>query len=233
MGEGEGMNTLFEIQDAPKVRHPAKYSDVLLPVFIRMLRGSTRILDPFGGVGGIFILQPWLPDAQIEAVEIEPEYAAQNSRTTLGNALYLPWPDNYFDAVCTSPTYSNRMADCHNARDGSRRNTYTHAIGHKLHPDNSGAMQWGPEYKNFHVSAWREAKRVLQPGGKFILNIKDHIRNGKRQYVTDWHIEALGILGFSVMEHAQVECPGNRNGENAEKRMAYESVILFRLQVPA
>jgi hypothetical protein len=221
------MEMLIDIPAVKKVRHPAKYTDVLLPVFIQMLRGSKRIIDPFGGTGKLFDIQPWLPDAQVECVEIEPEWAALNPRTTLGNALALPWPNNYFDACCTSPTYSNRMADSHEAKDASRRNTYTHAIGRKLHPDNSGQLQWGPKYKGFHIKAWTEAKRVLCPGGKFILNIKDHYRNGKRQYVTDWHIETLGLLGFNLIEHRQIECPGNRQGENGGLRMAYESVILF------
>ncbi len=30
-------------------------------------------------------------------------------------------------------------------------------------PDNSGAMQWGPEYREFHEQAWTEAVRVLRP----------------------------------------------------------------------
>ena len=48
-------------------------------------------------------------------------------------------------------------------------------------------MQWGDAYRSFHVKAWREAWRVLRPGGRFVLNIKDHIRNGERMPVTDWH----------------------------------------------
>ena len=32
--------------------------------------------------------------------------------------LELPWPENTFDAICTSPTYGNRMADHHDARGG-------------------------------------------------------------------------------------------------------------------
>ena len=123
------------------VRHPAKYTDKLLPVFAELLTGRTRILDPFAGTGKIFELAQWLPEADIQAVEIEPEWAAMNPRTTLGNALHLPWPAESFDAVCTSPCYANRMADHHEAKDASQRNTYRHALGHPLQPDNAGAMQ--------------------------------------------------------------------------------------------
>ena len=56
------------------IAHPAKYTDALLPAMADMLRGRTRILDPFGGTGKVFELAAWLPAAQIEAVEIEPEW---------------------------------------------------------------------------------------------------------------------------------------------------------------
>lgn len=226
------MTMLIDIAPVQKVRHPAKYTDALLPVFAKYLEGATRILDPFGGTGKIFALAELLPWwVQIEAVEIEPEWAALNPRTTLGNALALPWSDGYFSDIVTSPAYGNRMADCHVARDTSRRNTYTHAIGRKLHPDNSGAMQWGKQYREFHIRAWTEARRVLCPGGVFILNIKDHIRNGRTVAVTQWHIDALTILGFHLTEHVRVDCPGNRQGANGNARIDYESVIKFELRV--
>ena len=220
---GDSMKTL-----APP-RHPARYTDVLLPVFAELLQGSVRILDPFGGTGKVFELEALLPGAQIEAIEIEPEWAAMHPKTTLGNALALPWPSAHFDAVVTSPTYGNRMADHHNAKDGSRRITYRHTLGRELHPHNAGSLQWGDGYRDFHAKAWTEARRVLRPGGRFVLNIKDHIRRGHRQQVTAWHCEALQALGFVEVEHKRVDCPGQRFGQNGHARIDYESVILFEL----
>jgi hypothetical protein len=69
--------------------------------------------------------------------------------------------------------------------------------------------------------------RALQPGGRFVLNIKDHIRGGERQPVTDWHIDALKALGFTLREHVQIACPGMRWGANSQARVEYESVILL------
>lgn len=207
-------------------RHPARYTDALLPVFARMAAGCCRILDPMAGTGKIFSLRTrGFADAEIRAIEIEPEWAAYHPETQIGNALALPFSNGYFDCVIVSPTYANRMADHHEAKDASRRNTYRHALGRALHPDNSGAMQWGEQYRAFHTAAWGEVYRVLS--GVFVLNIKDHIRKGDRTRVTDWHIEALTSIGFTILEHERIDCPGNRFGANGDARIEYESVIKF------
>jgi SAM-dependent methyltransferase len=207
-------------------KHPAKYTDALISTFVKMLVGCDRILDPFGGTGKAFLLNRWYPDAEIHAVEIEPEWAAINPRTTLGNALELPWPDNYFDAICTSPAYGNRMAD--ELIDGYERITYTSKLGHKLHVDNSGAMQWGEKYRDFHIIAWREATRVLRPGGAFVLNIKNHIRNGEEKDVTGWHVDTLVSMGYEILEHQRIKTPSMRYGQNSKLRIDNESVIKLR-----
>ena len=136
--------------------------------------------------------------------------------------------DATFDAICTSPTYANRLADHHEARDNSPRHTYRHTLGRPLSPGNSGQLQWGDAYRAFHLEAWTECRRVLQPEGFLVLNVKDHIRKGELQPVTNWHAVTLLMLGFTCTARVHVPCPGQRHGANGHLRVDYESVLRFR-----
>lgn len=210
-------------------KHPAKYTDALLGTFVKMLEGYKRVLDPFGGTGKIFLINKWNPDIEIQALEIEPEWAKINKKIVVGNALFLPYPDQYFDSICTSPTYGNAMAKIllpsKKWNKEHKTITYSSFIGRRLHKDNSGKLLWGDGYKNFHAQAWREATRVLRRGGAFILNIKNHILDGEEQLVTEWHIGTLESLGYRVVDHVKIKCPSMRYGRSADKRIEYESII--------
>ena len=203
------------------MKHPAKYSNCLLPIFKTMLTGCDKVLDPFGGTGKLKLVRP---DAVI--LEIEPEWAAI-SGAIVGDATNMPFRDREFDGICTSPTYGNRMADSFVCTKGYKRNTYRHTLGRELNPNNSGGMNWGYKYKELHRKAWAECYRVLKYNGIFILNISDHIRKGMVIPVTEWHIKELESLGFRKINHAKIETPRNRMGSNSLIRVDYESVICF------
>lgn len=248
------------------VPHPAKFSPEILEVLDRWIEPGWRVLDPFAGTGLIHTLD----QAETWGAEIEPEWATMHPRTIVGDALKLPFADASFDAIATSPTYGNRMADSHNAQerckpcggtgkvvkeidppgpdgytalkvpcdkcDGAgrrdyKRLTYTHQLGRKLHPNNSGAMQWGPKYRAFHEKAWAEADRVLKPGGLFILNASDHIRGGEIQPVCDWHIETFEAMGYTVARLSNPETKRMGFGANREARVDAEMVAALRKPV--
>lgn len=205
-----------------KIKHPAKYTDALLPVFAELLEGCTIVLDPFAGTGKIHSL-PY----ETIGVEIEKEWAEMHEKTMIGDATNLQFANCEFDAICTSPTYGNRMADCHNAKDGSSRNTYTHKLGRTLKDNNTGKMQWGEKYKELHIKAWKECFRVLKEDGVFILNFKNHIRKGKEMDVFSWHVKILIELGFSLDLVKQVKTNGNGFGQNGKLRTGFEFVARF------
>ena len=215
------------------ISHPARYSEPLIPVFAEIIADNygtdpVDILDPFAGTGKIHRLNDMHDYWNTVGIELEPEWAHLHPRTQVGNALALPFADCSFDVICTSPTYGNRLADKHHAADAHLRRSYTHDLGRQLSDDNSGGMQWGAGYRDFHIEAWEEAARVLRPGGLFILNIKDHVRDGQLQYVPQWHVSVLArVLGADLLTEwsRPVAVRSLKAGTNAELRVEHEDVL--------
>jgi len=214
-------------QFAKPIRHPARFSAALLPTMARYLRAGWLVLDPFAGVGGLARLGYTGARFVLNEIEWNVIANAQGKSRVAGNALTLPFASATFDAVVTSPTYGNRMADHHRARDASRRNTYYHAFGSALHADNTGAMQWGEAYRERHARAWSEAARVLKRGGLFVLNVSDHIRDGRRVYVSKWHLDTLRGMGLMLRACHAIKTPRNRYGANGQARCECEYVFVF------
>lgn len=219
------MIALFTAPAIP--RHPAKFTPTILATVADILRDQNlRILDPFAGVGGIHALRHW--GHETFGVELEPEWAAASPHTIVGDATSLPFASGSFDAIVTSPAYGNRMADHHEARDDSRRNTYRHALGRPLAENNAGAMQWGDVYRALHTMAWLDALYVLAPSGLVIVNVSNHIRAGIEQPVVEWHLAALLSLGCRVVEIRRVATPRQRFGANGGARVDGEVVMVLR-----
>jgi tRNA G10 N-methylase Trm11 len=215
------------------IKHPARYTEDFIPVFARMIGNRKTVYDPMAGTGErlLQLKEQYLPSCKFIGTEIEPEWAkvtpsivvCQNSFDFLRYQEDCSW-----DTILVSPPYGNRMADkLGKGKWAETRNSYAVYLGRELSIGNSGSLQWGEKYKSFHSSLWKECVRVLKINGVFILNIKDHIRKMERQYVTDWHIETLSKLGLKLLEHVKIDTPSLKNGQNAEARIPYESIVSF------
>lgn len=218
----------------PVAYHPAKFPQKVLDRITQIFDEwgwPERALDPFAGVGRFHSLFEG-KSTESTGVEIEPEWACQHPKNVVGNALQLDYPDGYFDAIVTSPCYGNRLADHHNAQDGSRRYSYRHVLGREVHPESSARMQWGNRYRAFHEDAWAEALRVLRPDSIFVLNSSNHIRGGGEQLVTEFHSNWFLEHGCAVLDFDTVKTSRLRDGANRDARAHYENVIAFRYVAP-
>lgn len=214
-------------------RHPAKYTDSFLPVFANLLKGKKKILDPMAGTGKIGQIKKFGFDGVIYANDLEIEWVSQSIANgcdifSLFDASDLKYEDGEFDGICTSPTYGNRMADKHNAKDSSKRNTYTHVLGRKLSEGNTGGMQWGEEYRLKHIQIYNECKRVLKKDGIMIINVKDHIRKGEIVEVSKFHKETMEKSGFRLVEAITIPVNGLGFGSNAKARVGHENIFVFQ-----
>ena len=216
------------------IRHPAKYTDVLIPKMAEMLLevNGGKVLDPFCGTGKIGLIREHGFSGRIYGNELEPEWIKDNlygcDVITTQDAEFLDYPEGFFDAICTSPTYGNRMADHHNAKDGSQRLTYTHCLGRQLHEGNTGAMQFGETYRDKHRRIYTHLATLVRKDGIFILNIKDHVRRGKVVDVVGFHRTALREAGFIPIEEVVVDTPCMGFGRNSALRIKNEYIIKFR-----
>jgi tRNA G10 N-methylase Trm11 len=209
------------------VAHPAKFSDSILECIdsvIHKYRIEGVALDPFSGVGRIHELDR--PRLKVFGMDIEREWAFETPDNVVGDAFHLPFREECLDALITSPTYGNRMADHHNAKDGSKRLTYTHTLGHELHRNNTGKMQWGTTYRFAHIAMWDNLYELIKPGGFVVLNVSDHYRKYEIQFVSQFHVKTLAHAGIKWIDHYAVQTPRMGFGANSELRVNHENVFV-------
>lgn len=213
-----------------KIKHPAVYSDQFLSIFYKYIKDTSSVFDPFAGTGKIGFLKSIGYNGVIICNDLEPEYSAINSYNVdiwLHEDAEFVKPKEVIDAIVTSPTYGNRMADSHNAKDASKRITYTHQLGRKLTEGNTGSMQWGEKYKNKHLACYKNFYDLLRDRGVFVLNISDHIRSGKIIPVSQWHFDTLISIGFEHIETLKIPVKRMRYGQNSNLRIETENIMIF------
>ena len=214
------------------VRHPATYSNPFIPKFAEILSESTNVLDPFGGTGKLALIKEYGFKGKVTCNELEREWVERSPYDVdtwcIGDAANLRFADCEFDAICTSPTYGNRMADHHEAKDTSKRVTYRHCLGRPLNEENTGRMQWGEKYRKKHIEIYTECLRVLKPNGLMVVNVSDHIRRGDVVRVVEWHKRTLISMGCDLTSEIKVETSRMGFGQNAHLRVPHESILVFR-----
>lgn len=217
------------------VTHPCPYPKHFLPLFAKVLKKekSQSVLDIFGGVGTLAKVKDHGYNGTVIINEIEPKWAkiarTIADKVIIGDAQKLGLSDNSVDAVVTSPTYGNDMAVTY-----KRERTYTVCNGKPLKKSNTGQMRWnkeGEKYKEVHKNAYKEAFRVLTDNGIMVVNVKNHIRQGKEQKVAEWHLDTLKEIGFTAVMVKKVKVKGLYVGGLSIPKVPHEHILILRKQV--
>jgi hypothetical protein len=246
----EGSSAFRHLLSKP---HPATWSQPVLEAISARLPSGAMVLDPFAGTGGLAALDHIHP----VLVEVEPEWATQVIGNTLalpfpsGTFLWVATSPCFGNRMADHHEAKDRCKKCHGtgcdpptaicddqlapagnckACGGSglsRRHTYRHYLDRLPHPDSSALLQWGSEYRGFHLQAWREITRVCGRWAHLLLDISDHIRKGQVQPVTDWHQRALEGLGWLCLDRTPIAVRRQRHGANGDLRVDQEWLLEF------
>ena len=192
------------------------------------------VYDPFAGTRKLALIKELGYKGKIICNDLEPEYKSLNNYPVdlwVHEDAETAIIKGKIDAIVTSPTYGNRMADSHNAKDSSKRITYTHQLNRKLSSGNTGNMQWGNNYKEKHQRCYINFYKHLTEGGLFIINVSNHIRKGKEVDVVSFHIEAAIKAGFILTENIKMPVKRMRYGSNSKLRVDNEHIIVFKKQI--
>ena len=164
-----------------------------------------RLIDPMAGGGGIFALTDHAmlhdPRWEIAAGEIENDFAKADrrvDRTDAVTALSFETRHGPPAAIVLSPPFGNRMADTYlpPESDDSIRLTYAVALGHAPDPGSAAGLRFGPAYRGLMAQIYAAVVHAAGPDTIVIVEIADHVRDGRRVAVADWTRWTIQMLGL-------------------------------------
>lgn len=230
---------------------------------LHLLPPNVPTLDPMAGVGRIFEIAPWAVGLEIEpdwacadrriAVGdcLAPPFRPGTFRRMVTSCSYGNRMSDHHNALerCRACKGSGGVwveagddaalswRSCPKCQGRGRRvykrMTYKHQIGHELHPNNSGAMPWGPKYREFHEAAWTTLLPLLDDRGVFVLNVSNHLKTLVKgeppveQRVMQWHRQAVRSLGWFLCAQVPVETVRMGMGAHRDVRVDREWILVF------
>lgn len=183
----------------------------------RIVQGSALLL-PDLDLGGSFdavITSPCYGNRMADNHEAKDPCAACNGTGKRGGDDDL------------EPTPENRCPTCKGSGLSSRI-TYRHKLGRMPTPGSAAVLQWGNAYRHHHSQFVHAAIAVAEPEALLIVNMKNHIRDGREQLVTEWWVNTLLVRGCRLLEVRPVRTQGMGFGANADARTDREFLIVVR-----
>lgn len=193
-----------------------------------MRRNAERLAEQAGLFAGQMVIeqadamQPWGLTARVDAVICSPPYGCEMSARPHAHKA-LPYRlvrlahDRRWNRFLSSP-------------NGGTAAMLTFHYGSS--PNQIGSWR-GKRYWRAMQAVYEQAHEALHPGGKLILILKDHIKDGQRVPTADMTIALCQQIGFRLVERLQRQLTSfslwqRRRKEQGLPVVEEEDVLIFR-----
>lgn len=202
-------------------KHSGRANLNLLSALLQYAPAGQIVLDPMGGTGSILIAT----DHQHPVVcgELESHWAfisETNRKNIAGQRLIaastpalccqwdagrLPLASGTVPFIITSPPYWDMLSDWHINSKGLQDSHEVYGNAYGVDPRNLGNVHIYEDYLAAMALVYRECGRVLGPGRKLVLVLKDRVHKFRRVPLVRDTIALCTALGFSLVSHVERE----------------------------
>jgi SAM-dependent methyltransferase len=240
--------------DEASFTHHAKMNlNLVQAVLDRYSDPGDLVLDPMAGTGSVFV--GLLTGRRVIAGDIEAQWARLLRENQIGLARQslialatpglgcrwdgarLPLATGQVDLCLTSPPYYDTFSNWDASSNILEERHNQHGLSYGAHPRQIANRHVYEDYLRAMRAVYAECWRVLSPGKKLVLVLKDVIRGGRRVPVVRDNETLALATGFLLVERFDVPARGTRfrNVNRAKLGQAapeLEPVLVFEKRSP-
>lgn len=202
-------------------KHSGRANLNLISTLLQYATAGEIVLDPMGGTGSILIATDhqhpvicgeleshwaFVSEANRKSIAVQRLIAASTPALCCQwDAGRLPLASGSIPFIITSPPYWDMLSDWHINSKGLQDSHEVFGNAYGVDPRNLGNVHIYEDYLAAMATVYRECFRLLGPGQKLVLILKDRVHKFKRVPLVRDTIALCTALGFSLVSHIERE----------------------------